>query len=173
MGFRCDIYHKLTIFALNFTWVLCLVLLKPVETALMPWLHGNDSVRRPAIFWHLQAYLTNITNAIQLWEGWVVFVPNESHLTPKITKYSRYMSCKNFPACSLNLSAFTSNFRSVSLVLQLLRLNPCVIQLHFQRKRVELSPTPLWPIDTITNLVIILKIVSKCALISLDSYDMP
>ena len=42
---------------------------KPVKTALMLWLHGNDFILRAAIFWHLQAYLTNITNAIQLWEG--------------------------------------------------------------------------------------------------------
>ena len=32
----------------------------------MLWLHGNDSILRGAIFWHLQAYLPNITNAIQL-----------------------------------------------------------------------------------------------------------
>ena len=46
-------YHKLTIFALNF------------KMTLMLWLHGNDPILRAAIFWHLQAYLTNITNAIQ------------------------------------------------------------------------------------------------------------
>ena len=34
MIFRYDIYHKLTIVALNFTLILCLVLLKPVKTAL-------------------------------------------------------------------------------------------------------------------------------------------
>ena len=30
---------------------------------------------------HLQAYLTNITNAIQLWEGRIMSVPNQSQLT--------------------------------------------------------------------------------------------
>ena len=45
------------------------MLLKPVKTALMLFLHGNDSVLRAASFWHLQAYLTNITNVIQLWES--------------------------------------------------------------------------------------------------------
>ena len=34
MEFRYDFYHKLTIFALNFTCILCLVLLKPVKTEL-------------------------------------------------------------------------------------------------------------------------------------------
>ena len=38
MAFRYDFYHKSTIFALNFTRILGLVLLKPVKTAL----HGND-----------------------------------------------------------------------------------------------------------------------------------
>ena len=55
-------------FCFKFHLNLCLVLLKPVKTALMLWLHGNDSILRAAIFLHLHAYVTNITNVIQLWE---------------------------------------------------------------------------------------------------------
>ena len=69
MAFRYDFYHKLMILALILTSILCLVLLKPVKTALMLWLHGNRSILKASIFWHLQAYLTNITNAIQLYGG--------------------------------------------------------------------------------------------------------
>ena len=43
--------------------------LKQVKMTLMLWLEGNDSTLRAATFWHLKADLTNITNAIQLWEG--------------------------------------------------------------------------------------------------------
>ena len=32
------------------------------------WLYGNNSILRAAIFWYLRAYLTNITNVIQLSE---------------------------------------------------------------------------------------------------------
>ena len=45
------------------------MLLKQVKTTLLLWLHGNDSILRATIFWQLQAYLTNITNAIQLGGG--------------------------------------------------------------------------------------------------------
>ena len=50
MAFRHDFYHKLTIFALKFYGILCLVLLKLVKTALMLWLHGNDSILSAVIF---------------------------------------------------------------------------------------------------------------------------
>ena len=41
------------------------MLLKPVKTALMLRLHGNDSILRAAPFWHLQEYPTNMINSIQ------------------------------------------------------------------------------------------------------------
>ena len=50
MAFRYDFYHKLTIFALNFTLILCLVLLHPIKMALMLWLHENDPILTAASF---------------------------------------------------------------------------------------------------------------------------
>ena len=46
MALMYDSYHKSTIFAWNFTSILCMLLLKPVKTSLMLWLHGNDSILR-------------------------------------------------------------------------------------------------------------------------------
>ena len=51
MVFRYDFYHMLKIFALDFTYILCPVLLKPVKMACYGY-----------------TYLTNIINATQLWE---------------------------------------------------------------------------------------------------------